>query len=420
MRTNFQPAQLENRELAAAESQLRACVHCGICTATCPTYVLLGDELDGPRGRIQLIQHMLETDASPSAKVTTHIDRCLSCLACVSACPSGVNYPRLIDAAREHIERKGTRPWQQRLLRQALGYVLPRRALLRPMLMLGRLGAAFVWLLPHILRAPARVAAQVPSPEHASPATRVTRPAGKPTGRVALHVGCVQEVVAPRITNAAIRVLVRHGFEVTTVQGTGCCGALNHHLGQKPQAHRHAKALVDDIAKQETDQPFDAVVTTTSGCGAVMRDYGFQLDDDGARSVGARVHDIADFLRNVRLKTGGKAHSRMRVAYHAACSLAHGMNQAAAAPQILRALGFDVVEPTDTLCCGSAGVYNVLEPEIAERLQSRKAKALMQDAPKFIATGNIGCLTQIAAAAPVPVVHTIELIDWATGGSRPA
>jgi glycolate oxidase iron-sulfur subunit len=419
MRTNFQPAQLDNRELAAAEKQLRACVHCGICTATCPTYVLLGDELDGPRGRIQLIQHMLETDATPSAKVTTHIDRCLSCLACVSACPSGVNYPRLIDTAREHIERKASRPWPDRLLRKGLGYVLPRRALLRPLLMLGRIGASFVWLLPSILRAPARAAARLPVPEHTAPVARVTRPSGKPVGRVALHLGCVQEVIAPRITNAAIRVLVRHGFEVTTVEGSGCCGALNHHLGQQADAHQHAKALVDDIAKQEGDEPFDAIVSTTSGCGAVMRDYGFQLNDERAAAVGTRVRDIADFLRDVRLKTGGKAHSRVRVAYHAACSLTHGLKQAAAAPQILRALGFDVVEPRDTLCCGSAGVYNVLEPAIAEQLQKRKAATLMESTPKFIATANIGCLTQIAAATPVPVVHTIELIDWATGGSRP-
>ena len=189
MRTNFNPAQLEDPQLAAAEKQLRACVHCGICTATCPTYVLLGDELDGPRGRIQLIQHMLETDATPSAKVVTHIDRCLSCLACVSACPSGVNYPRLIDKARDHIERKATRPWPRRLLREMLGKVLPRRDLLRPLLALGRIGASFVWLLPTALRAPARVAARLPAPERSAPISRVSRPNGKPIGRVALHLG---------------------------------------------------------------------------------------------------------------------------------------------------------------------------------------------------------------------------------------
>lgn len=418
MRTNFTPAQLEEPQLAAAEKQLRACVHCGICTATCPTYTLLGDELDGPRGRIQLIQHMLETDAAPSAKVVTHIDRCLSCLACVSACPSGVNYPRLIDKAREHIERKAQRPWPRRLLRKALGQVLPRRDLLRPLLALGRIGAPFAAFLPEALRAPARLAARLPKAEHATPVAKVSRPSGTPVGRVALHVGCVQEVIAPRITRAAVRVLVRHGFEVTIVEGDGCCGALNHHLGQAAEAHTHAKALVDDIAKHESDKPFDAIVTTASGCGAVMRDIGFQLNDERAAAVGTRTRDVADLLRGVPLKTG-RAHRFTRVAYHTACSLTHGMKQATAAPQILRTLGFDVVEPRDTQCCGSAGVYNVLEPAIADSLQQRKAATLMETQPKYIATGNIGCLAQIAAAVPVPVVHTIELIDWATGGPKP-
>jgi glycolate oxidase iron-sulfur subunit len=418
MRTNFSPAQLENDRLAAAERQLRACVHCGICTATCPTYLLLGDELDGPRGRIQLIQHMLETNATPSEKVVTHIDRCLSCLACVSACPSGVNYPRLIDEARAHIERRATRPWQRRWLRRALGYVLPRRHLLRPLLRLGRFAASFAPLLPEALRSPAQIAGRLPRAEHAMPRPRQSRPAAKPERRVALHVGCVQEVIAPRITTSAIRVLTRHGFEVTTIEGTGCCGSLNHHLGQTSEARRHAQALVDDIAAQEADRPFDAIVTTASGCGTTIGDYGFHLGDGRASAVAARTRDIADILRDVPLKTS-RAHRATRVAYHAACSLTHAMKQAAAAPQLLRTLGFDVAEPADTLCCGSAGVYNVLEPDIASRLQARKARALIDLKPKLVATGNIGCLAQIAAAVPVPVVHSIELIDWATGGPAP-
>ncbi|MCE9521576.1 MAG: glycolate oxidase subunit GlcF [Alphaproteobacteria bacterium] len=420
MRTNFTPAQLENPDLAAAEKQLRACVHCGICTATCPTYVLLGDELDGPRGRIQLIQQMLETDAAPSAKVTQHIDRCLSCLACVSACPSGVDYPRLIDAARAHIETKGARPTAQRLLRQALGTILTRRWLLRPMLQLARLGAVVSPLLPPALREPIAVAAKLPQAPHARSVSRTYAAETKATKRVALHQGCVQEVIAPRITAAAIRVLTRHGFEVTIVQGSGCCGALNHHLGQTVAAERRATALIDEVSALEKENAFDAIVTTTSGCGAVMRDYGFQLHAKraGAENFGTRVRDIAQLLRDVPLRTT-QAHKKTRVAYHTACSLNHGMKQAAAAPQILRALGFDLVEPRETLCCGSAGVYNVLQPEIAADLQTRKAATLMQTSPQVIASGNIGCLTQIAAAVPVPVVHTIELIDWATGGPSP-
>jgi glycolate oxidase iron-sulfur subunit len=299
-----------------------------------------------------------------------------------------------------------------------LGRVLPRRSLLRPALTLGRLAAAFAPFLPNALRDAARVAARLPRAEHLSPIARISRPAGKPVQRVALHLGCVQEVIAPRITSAAVRVLVRHGFEVTTVEGTGCCGPLNHHLGQAAEAQRHASALVGDIAWREAGAPFDAVVTTASGCGATMRDYGFMLADERAAAIGARVRDIADLLRDVPLKRG-RVH-RTAVAYHAACSLTHGMKQAAAAPQILRTLGFDVVEPRDANCCGSAGVYNILEPAIAERLQKRKAAALMESKPKFIATGNIGCLAQIAAAVAVPVVHTIELIDWATGGPKPS
>jgi glycolate oxidase iron-sulfur subunit len=229
----------------------------------------------------------------------------------------------------------------------------------------------------------------------------------------------VQEVIAPRITAAAIRVLTRHGFDVTTIQGDGCCGALNHHLGQSAAAHRHAKALVADAAKAQQGARFDAIVTTTSGCAAVMRDYAFQLrHEQGVDAFAARVQDIAHLLQDISMRIGD-AHKSTRVAYHAACSLTHGLKQGSAAPKLLRALGFDVVEPRDTNCCGSAGVYNVLEPDIAAELQRRKAATLMERAPKLVATGNIGCLAQIAAAVPVPVVHTIELIDWATGGPSP-
>jgi glycolate oxidase iron-sulfur subunit len=418
MRTSFTPAQLADPHLAAAEKQLRACVHCGICTATCPTYVLLGDELDGPRGRIQLIQHMLETGAAPSAKVVQHVDRCLSCLACVSACPSGVDYPRLIDAARAHIEKKGVRPLSRRFLRSALGAVLPRRWLLRPLLQIAHHAKGLAALLPAGLRRAADVAARMPSPPRARSLSQHYAAESKTAKRVALHLGCVQEAIAPRITAAAIRVLTRHGFDVTTVQGTGCCGSLNHHLGQTATADRHARALIADVAQQEKGVRFDAIVTTASGCATTMRDYGFQLGKPAAADFGARVRDIADVLRDAPLKIGA-AHKGVRVAYHTACSLAHGLKQAHVAPQLLRSLGFDVVEPRDASCCGSAGVYNILEPAIADELQARKAAAVMATAPQVVATGNIGCLAQIGAAVAVPVVHTIELIDWATGGPSP-
>lgn len=417
MRTNFSAAQLADPHLAAAERQMRACVHCGICTATCPTYTLLGDELDGPRGRIQLIQHMLETDSTPSAKVVAHIDRCLSCLACVSACPSGVNYPRLIDEARAHIERKAARSSPRQWLRRMLGRVLPDRKKLRIALSLARIGALAAPMLPKALRVPAQTAAQL-SIHGPAPTIRRHKPEAPAGKRVALHMGCVQEVVAPHITAAAIRVLTRHGFEVVTVEGTGCCGSLNHHLGQTAEAERHATALVKDITAEDAHSRFDAIVTTASGCATTIRDYGFHLATNEASDVSARTRDIADILRDVPMQPGTE-HKGVRVAYHAACSMTHGLKQGATTPALLRKLGFEIVEPRDTNCCGSAGVYNVLEPDIANELQTRKAAALMATTPDLVATGNIGCLAQIKAAVPVPVVHTIELIDWATGGPQP-
>lgn len=412
MRTNFSQAQLSDPALAAAERELRVCVHCGICTATCPTYTLLGDELDGPRGRIQLIQGMLESGAAPCAKVVTHIDRCLSCLACVSACPSGVNYPRLIDEARAHIEHSYRRPWADALLRRGLGFVLPRRALLRWALRVGRFAAQFVSLLPQSFRAAVEVAGKLPRPERARQYAKSYKAQGAQRKRVALHMGCVQEVVAPAISAAAVRVLTRFGADVTVVEGNGCCGALNHHLGQTEAFERRARALTNDIAGQD----FDVVVTTASGCGAVMRDYDFLLHD--VARLGARVRDIGDVLAELPI-VSVRALPKLRVGYHAACSLAHGLRQGIDIPALLTKLGFEVVTPSDTQCCGSAGVYNVLQPAIAGELQTRKALALTALRADVIVSGNVGCLMQIASAVNTPVVHVVELIDWATGGPVP-
>ena len=402
MRTNFSAAQLVDPHLAAAEKQLRACVHCGICTATCPTYTLLGDELDGPRGRIQLIQHMLETDGTPSAKVVTHIDRCLSCLACVSACPSGVNYPRLIDEARAHIERKATRPFAQRWLRQMLGTVLPDRRKLRVALTLARLGAVAAPLLPKALRVPAQTAARLavhgPARQSAATTNRETAPAK----RVALHMGCVQEVVAPHITAAAIRVLTRHGFEVTTVEGTGCCGSLNHHLGQTAEAERHATALVNDIAAEDAHSRFDAIVTTASGCATTIRDYGFHLSTQGS-------------------SRRRRPHARHR-RYSERCATA-GRHRAQRHPRRLpfRLLDDARLEATDNRarnCCASsastsssratrtaaARPASTTSSSPISPANSKRAKrhALMAIEPQIVATGNIGCWAQIKAAVPCP------------------
>lgn len=416
MRTRFSPSQLDDPMLAAAERELRKCVHCGICTATCPTYTLLGDELDGPRGRIQLIQGMLESDAAPSATVVKHIDRCLSCLACVSACPSGVDYPRLIDEARAHIEDTYRRPWHEAFTRRLLGFVLPRRRLLRVALSAGRAAESFSALMPRALRSMIKAAGKLPAAERRRELAKSYAAQGSPRLRVALHAGCVQEVIAPVITASAVRVLTRFGAEVVMVEGAGCCGALNHHLGQTDAFEARASELVEDIAKQGST--LDAVVTTTSGCGAVMRDYGFLLRNEDAKAVASRVRDIGDVLFDLPLERRGDA-PRLRVAYHAPCSLTHGMRSGGGVPQLLTKLGFSVVVPSDTNCCGSAGVYNVLQPEIAGVLQERKAAALSALKADVIVTGNIGCLTQIASAVGVPVIHVVELVDWATGGPMP-
>jgi glycolate oxidase iron-sulfur subunit len=417
MRTNFSLEQLGHPALAAAERELRACVHCGMCTAACPTYTLLGDELDGPRGRIQLIQGMLENGAAPGAKVVTHIDRCLSCLACVSACPSGVSYARLIDEARAHVERSYRRPWSDRLLRFALGFVLPRRGSFRLATKLGRFAAQFASLLPKPMHTAVAVAAKLPR-------TPRRREFAKSYGArqpakllIALHAGCVQEVLTPAITAAAIRLLTRLGADVTLVEGDGCCGALNHHLGQGAAFERHAKALARDVEAASTGGNLDYVITTASGCGAVIHDYDFFLNEK--TGIVGRVRDIGEFLAGSPIAPSTVL-PKLRVAYHAPCSLVHGMRQGSGIAALLERLGYEVVTPRDAQCCGSAGVYNVLQPAIAAELQARKAETIGALAADVVASGNIGCLMQIAGAVPLPVVHVVELVDWATGGPVPA
>lgn len=414
MRTNFKPEQLEDPKLKAADAQLRSCVHCGICTATCPTYNILRDERDGPRGRIQLIQQMLEQDLKPSLQTVAHLDRCLSCLACVSACPAGVNYPRLIDTARNHIERSNVRPPLDQLVRRALGTILPHRRLLSLLVSLARLVSPLRSLAPRQFSTMIDAAAKLPRPAK----TPEPQAISATTMRIALHKGCVQEVVAPQFTSAARRVLAKLGIEAECVEGTGCCGALNHHLGQERPAHRHAQALVRDITDRETEAPFAHVLTTTSGCGAVIRDFGFQLGSPEARSIGERTRDVMDFLQE-KLNVPQRASNSIRVAYHKPCSLQHAMKSADAGPALLRRLGFEVLEPDDQSCCGSAGVYNVLQPDIARMLQQQKTDALRSLKPDIIVSGNIGCLAQIASAMDVPVVHPVEVVDWALDGYVP-
>lgn len=434
MKTEFSLAQLADPDIAEADKILRACVHCGFCTATCPTYVLLGDELDSPRGRIYLIKEMLEKDQAPTAEVVKHIDRCLSCLACMTTCPSGVNYMHLVDQARVRIEQRYQRPLAERMLRQVLAFVLPDPQRFRISMRLARLARPLSVLLPTprpsatpglIQRIKAMLALAPTRLPPAGPASgSVFAALGKKRGRVALLQGCAQQVLAPRINQAAISLLTRHGIEVVLVRDEQCCGALTHHLGNDQDALARARANVAAWRKEAAGEGLDAILVTTSGCGTVIKDYGYLLREDtafaaDAAKVSALAKDITEYVAGLSLATAPRQ-DNIVVAYHSACSLQHGQKITALPKELLSKNGFVVKDvPESHLCCGSAGTYNILQPELAGRLRDRKVANIASVKPDMIAAGNIGCMVQIASGTSVPVVHTIELLDWATGGSRP-
>jgi len=422
MQTCFSPNQLADPAIATADQILRACVHCGFCTATCPTYTLLGDELDSPRGRIYLIKDMLENDRPADADVVKHIDRCLSCLSCMTTCPSGVHYMHLVDHARAHIEKTFRRPWFDRLYRRLLGLVLPRPNLFRVALRGAALGKSFSLLAPKKLRPVLALAPRSsPEPSYDAPG-QVTPPVSK-TRRVALLTGCAQKVLSPQINTATLRLLTRHGCEVVIPEGAGCCGALNHHLGQE-DGLAFARKNILAWSREIEGEGLDAIVINASGCGTTVKDYGFLFRDDPeltdkAAKVSALARDVTEFIAEIGLQAP-VAPTGARVAYHSACSLQHGQRVTRLPRDLLKQSGFVVVDPPEGhLCCGSAGTYNLLQPEIAGRLRDRKAANLESLKPDVIAAGNIGCITQIASGTNLPVVHTVELLDWATGGPRP-
>ncbi|WP_290691507.1 MULTISPECIES: glycolate oxidase subunit GlcF [unclassified Haematobacter] len=420
MQTNFTPEQLEDPGTARANQVLRACVHCGFCTATCPTYQVLGDELDSPRGRIYLIKDMLEQNRPADEKTVKHLDRCLSCLSCMSTCPSGVHYMHLIDHARAHVEKTYRRPWMDRLLRGMLARILPYPGRFRLALRGAQLARPFAALMPdRRLRAMLDMAPRTlpkPSPNDAAQ----TFPAeGERRMRVALLIGCAQRALDSDINDATIRLLTRLGCEVVIPRGLGCCGSLVHHMGREGEAHAQAAAAIRAFTGVEG---LDAIVINTSGCGTTMKDYGHMFRNDPLAAEAAEVSrlacDISELLE--RLGVPEQAPQGIRVAYHAACSLQHGQQVKTAPKTALKRAGFEVVEPADPhLCCGSAGTYNLLQPEISAELKRRKVATLEAKAPEVIAAGNIGCMMQIGSGTAVPVVHTVELIDWATGGPMP-
>ncbi len=424
MQTHFTLAQLADPDVAEANKILRACVHCGFCLATCPTYVLLGDELDSPRGRIYLIKDMLETGKPASARVALHIDRCLSCLSCMTTCPSSVHYMHLVDQARKRIEETYVRPLMDRLLRALLAWILPSPARFRWALTGAWFARPFTPLLRGRLRAmlalaPGRIAAR-----SAVDRPQVFPAEGARRARVALMTGCAQQVLSPQINEATVRLLTRHGVEVVVAEGAGCCGAMTHHMGRAAAALASAKSNVAAWSREAEAGGLDAVIINASGCGTTVKDYGFMLRTepewaDKAENISALTKDLCEFMEGLGLGEVQRE-TGLRVAYHAACSLQHGQKITAQPKALLGAAGFAVSDvPEGHLCCGSAGTYNLLQPKLANALRERKLANIAKTGPQVIATGNIGCMVQLAGGTDTPVVHTVELLDWATGGPLP-
>ena len=423
MQTNFTDEQLQDPGTARANEILRACVHCGFCTATCPTYQVLGDELDSPRGRIYLIKDMLENERVPDEKTVKHVDRCLSCLACMTTCPSGVHYMHLVDHARAYIEENYKRPWSDRALRWLLAQIIPHPTRFRMALLGAKIGRPFARFLPDPrLRAMLDMAPKTIPPVSRNDDPQSFAAEGNYRKRVALMTGCAQKALNTDINDATIRLLTRLGCEVVVVEGAGCCGALTHHMGKEHESHGSAARNIRAWTREMDEDGLDAIVINTSGCGTTVKDYGHMFRNDPLAEDAARVSaiamDVSELLMQLDLPEG--ADKGTRVAYHAACSLQHGQKIKTFPKDLLRRAGFEVVEPSDPhLCCGSAGTYNLLQPEISGKLKARKVRTLEAKAPDIIAAGNIGCMMQIGSGTGVPVVHTVELLDWATGGPRP-
>jgi glycolate oxidase iron-sulfur subunit len=450
MQTNFSLAQLADPQMRESEKILRSCVHCGFCTATCPTYLLLGDELDSPRGRIYLIKDMLENGKPATKEIVKHIDRCLSCLSCMTTCPSGVHYMHLVDHARAYIEKTYVRDLRDRFVRILLAHVLPYRNRFH----LALIGASIVQRALALHGAAHKLVRLPPRGDPHTPPREMTRtglmrrlgamialapqrlpsrsdkenpqvivPHGASRKRVAMLTGCAQAVLAPSINKAAIRLLARYGVEVVLPQGEGCCGALVHHMGGDDAALAFARRNIDVWTREIEAAGLDAILITASGCGTTIKDYGFMLRDDPAYAdkaarVAALAKDITEYIDALDLR--GASPSGLTVAYHSACSMQHGQRIADVPKRLLRSAGFKVKDiPEGHICCGSAGTYNILQPGLAAALRDRKLANIAKVRPDVIATGNIGCITQLAFGTRVPIVHTIELLDWATGGPKP-
>ena len=423
MQTFFEKQQLTNLDFKRSNEILRSCVHCGFCTATCPTYQVLGDELDSPRGRIYLIKEMLESGRTPDKKTVTHIDRCLSCLACMTTCPSGVHYMHLVDHARAYIEDKYKRPLDERFLRWSLSKILPYPTRFRMALIMAKIAKPFSWLIPD-----RRLKAMVEMVPKKIPGISLNDdpqtffPDINKKMRVALMTGCAQRALDTDINDATIRVLKRFGCEVVVPEGQGCCGSLSHHMGKTNDAHSAAIRNIDAWYSELNNKGLDAIVINTSGCGTTVKDYHHMFKgtehEDKAKAIAGLAMDISEVL--VGLDLPEQAENHINIAYHSACSLQHGQQISSYPKDMLKKCGYKISEPKNShLCCGSAGTYNLLQPKISQELKNRKIQSLEAKNPDVIAAGNLGCMMQISSSTNIPVVHTVELIDWATGGPKP-
>lgn len=404
---------------------LDSCVRYGFCTNTCPTYVLTRDENESPRGRIALIGDMLASDTAPGRDTVAHIDSCLGCLSCMTTCAAKVDYHHLIDYARDHVERTYRRPWRDRFVRRMLAFLMPSPSRFRAALRLAPLGWTVRWTDRRLAAMLDLRPAATPAAPDLGRARRVHPAEGTRRGRVVLLTGCVQRVIARHVNDAAVRMLCRHGVEVVVLPQVDCCGALTLHMGFGSQARRSAAALAGAIAREHADDPIDAVIITASGCGTTIKDYARLLGDEadhaaaGALTAGL-ARDVTEYLSGLALNAPVDTVRGIRVAYHDACSLQHGQKVTRQPRALLKDAGFVPVNaPEGHICCGSAGTYNLLQPDTAHKLGQRKAEALQSTGAAVVAAGNLGCITQIAHHADLPVVHTVELLDWATGGPVP-
>jgi len=429
MQTYFSKEQLVDKDNKSSEKILRKCVHCGFCNATCPTYQLLGDELDGPRGRIYLIKDMLENNKPANEKIVKHIDRCLSCYSCMTTCPSGVNYMHLIDHGRNHIEKTYKRPFKDRFIRSFLSKILSSSFNFRIVAILTQFLKPFRFLFPKKIRSmisfmPSKFPRKTLSAMEIYPALNKE----KPVARIALLTGCVQKVISPQINEATIRLLNRHNIEVIVPKKIDCCGSLNHHLGKVDLANKIFKKNILIWYEEYLQNGLDAIISNTSGCGTTLKDYGFIFRSDKdlkkkAKKISELTKDITEYLdENVKLNFIAKRKSEQtyKIAYHSACSMQHGQKVHNEPIALIKKTGNEVFNiPDGHICCGSAGTYNLLQNDIAKKLLKNKILNIEKTKPQFIATGNIGCITQIASGTKIPILHTVEVIDWYTGGPKP-